>query len=169
MQNTILDNIEKTTETNDNSPNINASSTTGNITIGNNNQVTHHNYSKFDDSAIKQGRHKISIRQMGNITNPMHMTPKEYKNYSSGLWDGIERLDNRFNYEPWDFNKKGLLYPEDRRNSGMEDEEHAYSKGYKRRAEDKKNEKFFYTMLITMISIIMFFVLGSVIQSGALS
>lgn len=173
MKQNLTDILELPKEEDKASTNISNIDGTNTIIQGSHNNVTNHNNNyhyneKQDKSAEEQGRSPEHTRNVGDLINPMHMTPKEFKNYKNGLWDGIERFKNKYSYEPWDFIKNALMFPNDRRDGCLQNEEEAYSQGYKRRASDKNNEKFFYGMLIIMLFIIMFFVLGSVIVSGVL-
>lgn len=60
---------------------------------------------KIDRSALEQGRHIVSERTKGEKVEPKHMTPKEYRNFNAGLWDGIENKDYRYNWSPMEWEK----------------------------------------------------------------
>lgn len=56
---------------------------------------------KGDDSALQQGRKIIEERKQGKKVEPENMTPKEYRNFKVGLWDGVERKVYRYDWTPF--------------------------------------------------------------------
>tara|TARA_Y100001963_G_C6776009_1_gene447354 strand:+ start:910 stop:1428 length:519 start_codon:yes stop_codon:yes gene_type:complete len=74
---------------------------------------------KFDDSAVKQGRKPIGMRQLGICVNPSYMTPKEYQNFSKGIWDGVERRKNCQDWQAWDW-AEDHLQPKAPNNTAVE-------------------------------------------------
>lgn len=58
----------------------------------------------FDDSAVKQGRQATSLRKIGDKIDIKHMTPKEYKSFKFGLWDGVELRRDAYNWEAFKWN-----------------------------------------------------------------
>lgn len=58
---------------------------------------------RFDDSALQQGRKALDRRNIGDVVDVKFMTYKEYQNYVSEIWDGVERRINRYNWTAWDW------------------------------------------------------------------
>ncbi len=65
----------------------------------------------FDDSALLQGRKVIGVRKLMEHVNTANMTPKEYLNYKAGIWDGVERNENAYNFTPhiWESDKEEAI------------------------------------------------------------
>ncbi len=60
---------------------------------------------KCDDSAKQQGREAVRERKQGEKIEPCYMTPKEYRNYKAGLWDGVERKKYRYNWTEFEWER----------------------------------------------------------------
>lgn len=129
---------------------------------------------RYDDSAEVQGRKKVSLRQHGDPIDPKHMTPKEYRNFTGGIWDGIERRDGIYNWTPYTF-VKASDKPVERRNLGNRRKNKQSYKGKNNRANaarrfsDKLEVGVYYFCFSFSFLIFLFFLIGALIKEGVLN
>ena len=58
----------------------------------------------IDYSATSQPwRKKETPREKGAQISPKYMTAREFRKFNAGVWDGVERFDNTFNFTPHDW------------------------------------------------------------------
>lgn len=93
---------------------VSNSTVSGSVLAGGNSTVTAHFHGKedrFDDSAKLQGREPIRERKYGEKIHPKHMTPKEYRNFEAGIWDGIETRKGLWDWTAWDWTTSKEVAP----------------------------------------------------------
>ncbi|MDE0724722.1 MAG: hypothetical protein OSB62_08515 [Alphaproteobacteria bacterium] len=128
---------------------------------------------RYDDSAERQGRRKLSLRHHGDSIDPKYMTPKEYRNFTGDIWDGIERRDGIYNWNAWDWDKGNK--PVERRELGNRRKKKQSYKGKNkrvstsRRFSDKLESAVYYFCFSFSFLVFLFFLIGALIKEGVLN
>ncbi len=93
---------------------------------------------RSDDKGIKealsQGRKPLRPRLLGQRVRQGHMTPREYKYFTAGIWDGIETRHGAFDWDLWDWDNN---CPQD---DAFKTERRTYSE-----RRTKRSSSFFYS------------------------
>lgn len=128
---------------------------------------------RYDDSAERQGRERVSLRNHGDKVDLKHMTPKEYRNYTGGIWDGIERRDGIYNWTPYKFDPVSAK-PVERRMEDRRKRKQPYKGKNKRissarRYSDKLEVGVYYFCFSFSFLIFLFFLIGALIKEGIIN